>query len=152
MFQYIINLGIFIPVVIFLIIICIRFGKINSDKLDRFKYIKILERTTLSKDTNIFVIKIGDEGCVISSSPSKLEILKDLSKEDIESIEKSKLDFSNQIKDIEINKILKENKFISNFINKFIKERIFENKFFKKKNLPEEKDEESFEQIKLKEE
>ncbi|MCR8746729.1 flagellar biosynthetic protein FliO [Romboutsia lituseburensis] len=97
--QYIINLIVFVPIVIVLIVASIKLSKANFSNIGNNKYTKVLERTNLSKDTDVFVLKIGDEGCVLVSSPSKVEKIKELSKEDIENIEdlkqESKVDISN---------------------------------------------------------
>lgn len=85
--QYIINLVVFVPITIILIVISIRLSKTNIGNIGLNKYTKVLERTTLSKDTDVFVLKIGDEGCVIVSSSSSIEKIKELSKEEISNIE-----------------------------------------------------------------
>lgn len=54
------------------------------------KYIKVIERTQVSKDTTLLVVKIGEEGCIMSSSPNNTQKVQDLSKEEINSIEVSK--------------------------------------------------------------
>ena len=78
MLHYIINLIIFIPITIILIIASIKLTKFNSDNINKHKYVKVLERTNLNKDTSIFVLEMGDEGCVLASSPSKTEKIKRL--------------------------------------------------------------------------
>lgn len=85
--QYIINLVVFVPITIILIVVSIRLSKTNIGNIGLNKYTKVLERTTLSKDTDVFVLKIGDEGCVIVSSSSSIEKIKELSKEEISNIE-----------------------------------------------------------------
>lgn len=85
--QYIINLIVFVPITIILIVVSIRLSKTNIGNIGLNKYTKVLERTTLSKDTDVFVLKIGDEGCVIVSSSSSIEKIKELSKEEISNIE-----------------------------------------------------------------
>lgn len=100
--QYITNLIVFIPVTIILIVVSIKLSKANLSNLGGYKYISILERTVLNKDTEVCVIKIGDEGCVLVSSPSKVENIKDLSKEEIENIEQKQND--TKIKMVKLNK------------------------------------------------
>lgn len=87
MLQYLINLSIFVPFVVVLIVVSVKLSKGNIESLGIYKYTKIVERTNLNKDTDVFVLKIGDEGCVLVSSPSKLEKIKDLSKEEMIEIE-----------------------------------------------------------------
>lgn len=97
--QYIINLIVFVPIIIVLIVASIKLSKANFSNIGNNKYTKVLERTNLSKDTDVFVLKIGDEGCVLVSSPSKVEKIKELSKEEIENIQdlkqESKVDITN---------------------------------------------------------
>lgn len=100
--QYIINLIVFIPVTTILIVISIKLSKTNLSNLGGYKYVKVLEKTVLSKDTEVCVLKIGDEGCVLVSSPSKVENIKELSKEEIENIEQNQND--NKIKLVKLNK------------------------------------------------
>lgn len=88
--QYLVNLAIFIPFVIVVIVVSIRLSKGNLEGIGIYKYTKIIERTSLSKDTDMFVIKIGDEGCVIISSPTKLEKIRDLTSEEIVYIEQKR--------------------------------------------------------------
>lgn len=109
--QYITNLIVFIPVTIILIVVSIKLSKANLSNLGGYKYISILERTVLNKDTEVCVIKIGDEGCVLVSSPSKVENIKDLSKEEIENIEQKQNDTKIKFNKPSFNKLsLKESK------------------------------------------
>lgn len=101
--KYIINLIVFVPFTIALIIITIRFSKINFNGIGINKYVKVLERTNLNKDTEIYVLKVGDEGCVIVSSPTKTDTIKELNKKQIEEIEKKQVDLKNN----KFDKILK---------------------------------------------
>lgn len=100
--QYIINLIVFVPVTIILIVVSIKLSKANLSNLGGYKYIKVLERTVLSKDTEVCVLKIGDEGCVLVSSPSKVENIKELNKEEIENIEQKQND--TKVKLVKLNK------------------------------------------------
>lgn len=68
--------------------------KLGGDKLQRFqngKYIKVLERVPLSKDNFIFIVKIGESAYVMTSTAHNVEKLKELSYEEIEEIEKLKI-------------------------------------------------------------
>jgi len=86
--KYIINLIVFVPFTIALIIITIRLSKSSINGIAKNKYIKVLERTNLNKDTELYVLKVGDEGCVIVSSPTKTDTIKELTSHQIEEIEK----------------------------------------------------------------
>ena len=104
MFNYIVNLIIFLPIIIVLVIASMRLTKINSDKINTQTDIKILERINLSKDTSIFILEIGDEGYVLASSPSKIEKIKKLSKEDIIQIHEMKASYYVNLSQINIDK------------------------------------------------
>lgn len=54
------------------------------------KYVKVIERTQLSKDTYIVVLRVGNEGMVMLNSSGHTEKLKDITKEEIEEIENKK--------------------------------------------------------------
>lgn len=88
MVKYIINLIVFIPFILVLILITIKFSKFGVGGLGINKYVKVLERTSLSKDSEILVLKMGDEGCVLVSSSSNSYKIKELTEEEIEEIEK----------------------------------------------------------------
>lgn len=103
--QYIINLIVFVPITIVLIVASIKLSKANFPNIGNNKYTKVLERTNLSKDTDVFVLKIGDEGCVLVSSPSKVEKIKELSKEDIKNIEDLKQESKVDISNLDISKL-----------------------------------------------
>ena len=118
MFQYIINLIIFIPITIILIVASIKLSKLNSDNINKHKYVKVLERTNLSKDTSIFVLEMGDEGCVVVSSPSKIEKLKELSEEDIAEIYEMKESHGISLENIDVDKFKVFNFNLNNNINK----------------------------------
>lgn len=144
MFQYIINLIIFIPITIILIVASIKLSKINSDNINKHKYVKVLERTNLSKDTSIFVLEMGDEGCVVVSSPSKIEKLKELNVEDIAEIYEMKESHGISLENIDVdkfkvlnfnlnNKINKNNMFSKNKKSKFVKFNNSDRLLFNKK-------------------
>ena len=122
MLHYIINLIIFIPITIILIVASIKLSKLNSDNINKHKYVKVLERTNLSKDTSIFVLEIGDEGCVLASSPSKIEKLKELNKEDIAEIYEMKESHGISLENIDVEKF---KVFNFNFNNKRNKNNMF---------------------------
>lgn len=143
MLHYIINLIIFIPITIILIVASIKLSKINSDNINKHKYVKVLERTNLSKDTSIFVLEIGDEGCVVASSPSKIEKLKELNKEDIADIYEMKESHGISLENIDVekfkvfnfnfNKRNKNNMFSKNKKSKFVNFNNSDKPLFNKK-------------------
>lgn len=107
--QYIINLIVFVPITIALIIITIKLSNINIGRFSENKYVKVLEKSNLNKDTDIFILKIGDEGCVLVSSPSNTYKVKELTKEEIKAIEIKNEEIKESYKNVKIK--LKDFKF-----------------------------------------
>ena len=109
MLHYIINLIIFIPITIILIIASIKLTKFNSDNINKHKYVKVL---------SIFVLEMGDEGCVLASSPSKTEKIKVLSKEEIAQIYDMKESYGIDLSQIDVDKFNISNFGLKNKKNK----------------------------------
>lgn len=86
----IIRFIIFFPAIILLIYILLKYGGGKLQGMQNGRYIKILEKTPLSKNTSLLVVKLGDKGYVISSTESKTEILMEINNEELNSIEKVK--------------------------------------------------------------
>lgn len=107
--QYIINLIVFVPITIALIILTIKLSNINIGRFSENKYVKVLEKSNLNKDTDIFILKIGDEGCVLVSSPSNTYKVKELTKEEIKAIEIKNEEIKESYKNVKIK--LKDFKF-----------------------------------------
>jgi flagellar protein FliO/FliZ len=86
----IIKIMLFLPLILLLLYISLKYGGNKLQKLQDGKYMKMLDRIAISKDNSVVVIKIGEKAYAISSSSSKIEILFELPKEDIVTIENSK--------------------------------------------------------------
>lgn len=68
--------------------------KLSGDKLSKInnnKYIKVLEKSQISREASIAVVKVGSKGYILSISSNKVEKLDDLSKEEIFIIEEEKM-------------------------------------------------------------
>lgn len=68
--------------------------KLSGDKLSKInnnKYIKVLEKSQISRESSIAVVKVGSKGYILSISNNKIEKLDDLSKEEIFIIEEEKM-------------------------------------------------------------
>ena len=68
--------------------------KLSGEKLNRVnngKYIKILERSQIARESYIAVVKVGEKGYVLSISNNKVEKLDELTHEDVLLIEENKL-------------------------------------------------------------
>lgn len=89
-FRYIVSLAVTTPIIILLIYISVRLSRTSFDKIGIYRYVTILERTNISKDSAVLLLKVGDEGILGISSNGNFETLKNLN--------------SNEIKEIELNK------------------------------------------------
>lgn len=88
--EMIIKFIIFFPIIILLIYVSLKYGGSKFQNLQNGKYIKVLEKTPLSKDTSILIIKIGSKGYVVSSTNSKTEILMEINDKELADIEEVK--------------------------------------------------------------
>ena len=77
--------------VLCLIYLSFKYGGGKLQSLQNTRYLKVLERVPLSKENNILVVKMGNQGFVLSSSQSKIEIIKEISEEDLLGIENAKM-------------------------------------------------------------
>lgn len=83
---------IFIPFIVFLIYLSLKYGGNKIQSMQSGKYIRIYERVTLSKENTLVVVKMGDKGYILASSQGKIEILNEVSEEEL-----SKIQISQQI-------------------------------------------------------
>lgn len=86
----ILKLVIFLPVIIILIYISLKYGGDKLQGMQNGKYIKVLEKTPLSKESSLVVAKIGSRGYLLSSSDAKVEILMEINEDELNSIEQNK--------------------------------------------------------------
>ncbi|WP_418223642.1 flagellar biosynthetic protein FliO [Clostridium isatidis] len=81
----------FALIVVFgLMFILIKISNSKLNKINQGKYIKVLERTNISKDNAIILLKIGNKGYVIGSSSKGIEKIEEISEEEIAVIDKNK--------------------------------------------------------------
>ncbi|MGV8983658.1 flagellar biosynthetic protein FliO [Clostridium sp.] len=81
---------IFLPFILLLLYLSLRYGGNKLQKLQNGRYMKVLDRIALSKENSIIVVKIGKKAYAISSSLKEINILFELPKEEISSIESIK--------------------------------------------------------------
>lgn len=87
------------------------------ESINNNKYIKVIERTQISKDNAILIIKVGKMGYVMAVSGNSVEKLSELSEEEVNEIEENKKRSNQEIID-------GYNKFISaskNNVSKILK-------------------------------
>ena len=95
--KMIFNIVIVLPFILLLIYITLKYGGGKMQRLNKGRYIKVVEKTALSKDNALLLVKIGEKPYVVSSSNGKVEVVLELSKEEIESIEKMKIQELKQV-------------------------------------------------------
>lgn len=126
--QYILNLVLVVPIVIILFFIAVKLGKTSLSKVGIHNHISILEKVNLSKDSSMFVLKMGEkEGCVGILSPSGFQIIQNLDSDGIKEIEDKKNQFLNQEKTLDLkSKIFnkKNNNIEENYIDLLKKEDV----------------------------
>lgn len=84
--KLVISLG----VVLLLMFLIFKFANNGVKKVSNDKYIKVIDRTQIGKDISLLIVKVGEEGWIMSTSNGKSEKLKELTKEEILEIEKKK--------------------------------------------------------------
>lgn len=78
-------------------------SKLASNKVSKInesKYIKVLERSQISKNSYIMVLKIGEKGYLISNCDGKTEMIDTISKEEIEKLERIKKEEKEKVQGI----------------------------------------------------
>lgn len=83
----IIKVVITLVAILLMIYLLAKIGNKATDSSGRSKQIKVLEKVQISKENSIMIVKISQKGYVISSNPKKVEILSEISQEEIENIE-----------------------------------------------------------------
>lgn len=90
-FMMIIKLIISLLVILGLIFILFKLSNKKINDMNENKYINVIDRCQIDKDSYILIVKIGKKGYVMSSSAGKIEKLEELSEEEIISIQNEKL-------------------------------------------------------------
>ncbi|ERI91257.1 flagellar biosynthetic protein FliO [Clostridiales bacterium oral taxon 876 str. F0540] len=86
----ILKIVVFLPFILFLFYLSVKFGGSKLQKIQNGKFIKVLDRVSLSKENSLVVVKIGQKGYVLSSSTGKIETLLELKEEELLKIEETK--------------------------------------------------------------
>jgi flagellar protein FliO/FliZ len=79
-----------LPFVLLLVYLSLKLGGSKLQQLQNGKFIKVLERVSVTKENSLLVTKIGQKAYVISSSNGKIEILLELSEDEIKNLENNK--------------------------------------------------------------
>lgn len=81
---------IFLPFILFILYLSLRYGGNKLQKLQNGRYMKVLDRISLSKENSIIVVKIGEKAFAISSTSKEINILFELPESEINRIENIK--------------------------------------------------------------
>lgn len=97
MFDYnfwvmIIKLVVFLPFILLLVYVSLKYGGSKLQHMQNGRYIKVLERVAISKENSLVVVRIGEKGYVLTSSAGKVETLLEIGDEELK-----KMEGSNQI-------------------------------------------------------
>lgn len=90
-----------------------RVNKINDNK-----YIKVIERVQVTKESNILLIKVGKKGYVMTSTTGNMEKLSELSEEEIIEIEEEKKKLAQDMNETYNKFISKTGQYVSNIVKK----------------------------------
>lgn len=88
--SMIFEIAIFLPFILFLIYLSLKVGGSKLQGIQNGRYIKIHERTALSKENNLLVVQMGNKGYIIASTNGKIEILKELDEEELKEVSSQK--------------------------------------------------------------
>lgn len=80
----IIKLVVFLPMIIFLIILSAKYGGKYLNKLGSGRLIKVYERVPLSQNSFLSVVSIAGKPYIISNTQNEVKILLELSQDDLE--------------------------------------------------------------------
>ncbi|WP_238883230.1 flagellar biosynthetic protein FliO [Clostridium sp. YIM B02551] len=88
--ELVFRLAIVLPLILFLLIITLRYINKKSNTLTNGRYLNVVERIQISKECYITIVKMGEIGVVMAVSPGNTTVVKELSKEELESIMRDK--------------------------------------------------------------
>jgi flagellar protein FliO/FliZ len=89
--DMIVKILLFLPFVVLLIYISLKYGGTGLRRLQNGRFVKIIERVPISKDNSIMVIKMGEKAYVVTSTNKSIEILKELDSEETAELEAGKV-------------------------------------------------------------
>ena len=86
----ILKIIVFLPFILLILYVSLKYGGNKLQKLQNGRYMKILDRISLSKENSIVVVKIGEKAYAVSSSQKDIRVLFELPREEIITIENNK--------------------------------------------------------------
>ncbi|NFG60613.1 MULTISPECIES: flagellar biosynthetic protein FliO [unclassified Clostridium] len=89
-FKMILNLIMSLLVVFSLMFLMFKILGSKVKAVNDNKYVKVIDRTQITKENSIVVIKVGNKGYLLTNTQTGMEKLEDLSEEEINKIEEEK--------------------------------------------------------------
>ena len=89
---YIIKMIFALVFILGLMVFALKYSNKGLNKISNKRYVKVVDRMQISKDTYIVILKIGKKGMVLLTNSGHTEKLQELTLEEIEDIEKSKIE------------------------------------------------------------
>lgn len=80
-----------LPFLIVLIYLSLKYSGSKLQSIQNGKYIKIVERVAISKENSLLVARIGNKGYVLTSTNGRIDILLELSDEELLKLEEVKV-------------------------------------------------------------
>lgn len=90
MFTFILKIIIFLPFIILLIYLSLKVGGKKLQNIQNGSHMKVIERVQVSKENTLLLVKIGDRGYIMSSSPQGITTLEEISKDELNEIQEKK--------------------------------------------------------------
>lgn len=84
--MMILQIVVFLPFIIFLIYLSMKFGGGKLQSLQKGRFIKVFERTAISKENSLVVVQMGNKAYVMASTHGKLEVVKELEEAELAEI------------------------------------------------------------------
>ena len=96
-FKMIMQLMIALVITLGIMFLCYRVLGTKVNNINKNKYIQVLERTQITKENSILVVKIGKKGYVIANTAHHVDKLSELSEDEIKEIEDNKRLYNEQV-------------------------------------------------------
>lgn len=89
---YIIKMIFALAFILALMVLALKYSNKGISKITNKRYVKVVDRMQISKDTYIVILKVGQSGMVLLTNPGHTEKLQEISLEEIEEIEKNRIE------------------------------------------------------------
>lgn len=85
--KYILNMCIYLPMLLGLFLIVTKLTSTQTFKLNNKRYVNIIEKNLIAKDTYAMVIKIGNNAYVGIASPNGFQMIQQLNEREVVELE-----------------------------------------------------------------